>query len=83
MDECFEIITWKQRELHDCPIIFLNVDGFWDRLVALVDHQTESGFVGEANRRRMFTVASGVEEAVAAILAIGEQDFPAGSVDIR
>ena len=83
LDECFEIITWKQLELHDCPIIFLNVDGFWDKLIALVDHQTQAGFIGEANRRRMFTVASTVEEVIAAILAVAEQAPSAGGADIR
>jgi uncharacterized protein (TIGR00730 family) len=83
LDECFEIITWKQLELHNAPIVFLNIDGFWNKLLDLVDHQTESGFVSAANRKRMFSVAGSVEEAIAAIMAVAEQAPPGAEPDIR
>ncbi|KAF3920331.1 hypothetical protein ABW20_dc0100683 [Dactylellina cionopaga] len=33
-EELFEIVTWNQLGIHGCPIILLNVDGFWDGIVA-------------------------------------------------
>jgi len=35
LDELFEALTWRQLGLHACPIGLLNVDGYYDSLVAL------------------------------------------------
>jgi uncharacterized protein (TIGR00730 family) len=35
LDELFEALTWRQLGLHACPVGLLNVDGFYDSLVAL------------------------------------------------
>ncbi|OFW69657.1 MAG: Rossman fold protein, TIGR00730 family [Alphaproteobacteria bacterium RIFCSPLOWO2_01_FULL_45_8] len=37
LDEIFEVLTWKQIDLHTKPIVFLNQDGFWDPLIPLMD----------------------------------------------
>ena len=44
MDEMFEILTWKQLQLHDKPIIICNIDGYWDHLVALMNNIVATGF---------------------------------------
>ena len=44
MDEFFEVLTWRQLGLHEKPIILANIDGYWDPLVALVDHVINQGF---------------------------------------
>ncbi|MGW4207404.1 LOG family protein [Lentzea sp. NPDC004789] len=45
MDEFFEIWTWAQLGLHAKPIGLLNVDGFYDHLVAMIDHMVAEGFL--------------------------------------
>jgi uncharacterized protein (TIGR00730 family) len=50
LDELFEALTWAQLGLHTRPLGLLNVDGFWDPLVATVDRQVASGFVTPADR---------------------------------
>ncbi|MCI5050107.1 MAG: TIGR00730 family Rossman fold protein [Rickettsiales bacterium] len=50
MDELFEILTWKQLQLHDKPIIIFNHEGYWDHLVALMDNIINTGFAREENR---------------------------------
>jgi hypothetical protein len=45
LDELFEAITWKQLGLHEKPIGLLDTDGFWTRLVDLLDHLNGEGFV--------------------------------------
>ncbi|MEE8499045.1 MAG: TIGR00730 family Rossman fold protein [Kiloniellales bacterium] len=45
LDETFEMITWKQLGLHDKPIVLVNLDGFWDPLLALFAHQLEAGYI--------------------------------------
>ena len=65
LDELFEIITWKQLKLHDKPVIIVNVDGFWDPLVALMGHLESSGFLRKANlasaSSALFTIVADVE----------------------
>ncbi len=50
MDELFEAITWAQIGLHQKPIGLLNVDGYYDTLLAFIDHALEEGFIGAAYR---------------------------------
>ncbi|GAB2851163.1 LOG family protein [Lentzea nigeriaca] len=50
MDEFFEIWTWAQLELHAKPIGLLNVDGFYDPLLAMVDHMVAEGLLKEPYR---------------------------------
>lgn len=45
LDELFEIITWAQIGIHHKPIGLLNVMGFFDPLLALVQHTAAEGFV--------------------------------------
>ncbi len=45
LDETFEIITWRQLKLHDKPILLVNLDGYWDPLLRLIDHQIEEGYL--------------------------------------
>ena len=45
LDETFEIVTWKQLGLHDKPVVLVNVDGYWDPLLALIAHQLETGYI--------------------------------------
>lgn len=62
LDETFEIVTWKQLGLHDKPIVLINLDGFWDPLLALIRHQADEGFVREAHLG-LFEVVAGIEAA--------------------
>lgn len=45
LEEIVEILTWAQLARHRKPIAFLNVAGFWDPMLALLDHMREQGFV--------------------------------------
>ena len=44
LDEFFEVLTWRQIGLHDKPIVLCNIGGYWDPLVALLDHIIDQGF---------------------------------------
>ncbi len=44
LDEFFEALTWRQLGLHEKPIILLNIDGYWDPLVGLLNHVVSEGF---------------------------------------
>lgn len=50
MDETFEVITWKQLETHEKPIVIYNFEGYWDHWVAFTEHIIKSGFASEKTR---------------------------------
>lgn len=50
LDELFEIVTWGQLGIHRKPVGVLNVAGYYDPLVALLDHAVSGGFVSAENR---------------------------------
>ncbi len=45
LEELFEVFTWFQLGLHDKPIGLLNVAGFYDGLIAFVQHQVGEQFL--------------------------------------
>jgi hypothetical protein len=59
-EELFEIVTWGQLGIHRKPVGVLNVGGYYDPLVALLDHAVAEGFV-TAENRRLVTVDSSPE----------------------
>ena len=49
-EELFETITWSQLGIHRKAIGVLNVGGFYDGLLALMEHAIEEGFVPAQHR---------------------------------
>ncbi len=50
LEELAEIATWSQLGLHRKPIVLLDVDGFWDPLVAQLDRMVAVGLLKTENR---------------------------------
>ncbi|MGC5746210.1 TIGR00730 family Rossman fold protein [Chryseobacterium sp. NFX27] len=50
LEEFFEMITWAQLGLHKKPIGILNIDGFYDDLIRLVQTMVDKGFLKQVNR---------------------------------
>ena len=67
LDEAFEMLTWRQLNMHDKPILFLNMDGYWDPLNDLVDHFIREGFVPESGRR-LFAMVTRVEDVIPTLI---------------
>jgi uncharacterized protein (TIGR00730 family) len=49
LEELFEIITWLQLGLHTKPIGLLNVNGFYNDLLKLLETMVRKGFVSMEN----------------------------------
>jgi hypothetical protein len=64
LDEFFEVLTWRQLGLHAKPIILLNTEGYWDKLIQLMDHIIDQGFA-DASLKPFVTVAADVEALMA------------------
>lgn len=63
LDEFFEVLTWRQLELHARPIILVNTDGYWGPLVDLLHHVVDQGFAA-ASMLDFVTVVDTVDDAV-------------------
>lgn len=68
LDEFFEAVTWRQLGLHQKPIFLLDINGYWQPLLALSDHIIDQGFA-EASLRDYFTAISDVPTLLEALAA--------------
>jgi hypothetical protein len=50
LEEWFEVWTWGQLGFHPKPCGMLNVTGYFDHLLAFLDHMTAQCFLSEAHR---------------------------------
>jgi len=55
VEELFEILTWSQIGLHRKPVGMLNVDGYYDPLLAFIEHAYEEGFLYTEHRRLLLS----------------------------
>ncbi|KOY55779.1 TIGR00730 family Rossman fold protein [Streptomyces sp. XY332] len=63
LDELMEVATWNQLGLHDKPIVLVNARGFFDPLIALLDHLVAEGFMS-ARDRSFIQAGTGIEECL-------------------
>ncbi|MDR1897514.1 MAG: TIGR00730 family Rossman fold protein [Prevotellaceae bacterium] len=61
LDELFEALTLSQLQFYNAPVGMLNIDGFYDCLLKLLDNMTEKGFIWEKNRNKLI-VSSSIED---------------------
>ena len=53
MEELFEMLTWAQLGLHQKPIGILNVNGFYDELLSLIQTMVDKGFLKPVNQQML------------------------------
>ena len=70
LDEFFEVLTWAQIGLHRKPVVLLDAGGFWQPLLALIDHVIAQGFA-DASLRGLVSVAADVAGLEAALEKVG------------
>jgi len=61
LEEFFEMITWAQLGLHQKPIGVLNIGGFYDDLIRMVQTMVDKGFLKQINRD-MLLIGDNIEE---------------------
>jgi uncharacterized protein (TIGR00730 family) len=66
LDETFEILTWKQLQLHDKPVVIADIDGYWKPLTELIDNMIAESYAKPENRE-LFRVVASVEEVLPAL----------------
>ena len=63
MEELFEIITWNQIGILKKPVTIMNIDGFYNKLIDMIDHAAETGFIKPKNRE-IIQVAETLEQCL-------------------
>jgi uncharacterized protein (TIGR00730 family) len=53
LEEFFEVLTWAQLGMHTKACGLLNLDGFYDQLLAFLDHSVEDGFIKPVHRAKI------------------------------
>lgn len=66
LEEVVELLSWKRLDLHAKPVIFLNLDGFWDGFFTLIEHTVEKGMT-PASFLEAYVSVDSVEGAIEAM----------------
>ncbi len=73
-EEFFEILTWSQIGLHQKPVGLLNVRGYYDPLLKMVERALQEGFIYNEHNA-LFTC---LEDVDALLDALNNYQAPAG-----
>lgn len=84
LEEIVEIMTWAQLGRHAKPMVFANINGFWDPMLELVRHMRDQGFIHRAHLLQPLVIGE-VAEIVPAVLeraaALGNPEGDASVID--
>lgn len=61
LDEALEVITWKSLKCHDKPIVFVNLDGFWQSQIKAFGDFADRGMIRPGGLE-LYEVVDSVEE---------------------
>src|SRR5699024_8355196 len=73
LEELFEVLTWRQLALHDKAIILLDIAGYWEPLLELLERQAQEGFLRREHQRLLhrITEVHELQEALTEVLPQG------------
>ena len=63
LDETCEIITWRQLGIHDKPICIVNIKGYWNPFLSLLDHIAKEGFMREDDKN-IYTLVDNTSDII-------------------
>jgi hypothetical protein len=68
-EELFEVLAWHTLNIHGKPILLLNVNGFYDKLVSFLDHCVVEGML-KPKSRELLRITDSVEDALAQLTGV-------------
>lgn len=74
LEEILEVITLKQLDYHQKPIVFINTNGFYNHLFNQFETSYSEGFAKE-NYRKLFKVVDSPEKAIDYIENYNHEDL--------
>jgi uncharacterized protein (TIGR00730 family) len=75
LEELVEQLTWEQLGRHRKPIVLVDIDGFWQPFVELIEHLRREGFIRHGLDVHFRTV-TGVEDVLEALDAAAQPERP-------
>ena len=63
LEEIMEIATWRQLYQHEKPMIILNINGFYDRMIEHLKYTADQGFMKQQDLERL-VVCNTINEAI-------------------
>jgi uncharacterized protein (TIGR00730 family) len=63
LEELFEVLAWQTLKLHAKPVLLVNTNGFYDKLLGFLDECVQQGMLREKGRG-ILMVAETVEEGL-------------------
>lgn len=69
-EEILEVATWGQLNQHQKPMMLYNVNGFYDALIAQLDHAVEEGFLPPQHRAKLI-ICQHAEQIYSALANLG------------
>ncbi len=74
LDEFFELLTWKQLGLQDKPVVMVNINNYWTKMIEAIRHIADIGFM-RVEDMAMFTVVDNIAHVAAALKAAPHERF--------
>jgi uncharacterized protein (TIGR00730 family) len=68
VEEIVEMMTWAQLGKHRKPMVFANINNFWQPMLTLLEHMTNEGFLHTAHQVKPLVIDQ-AKDIVPAILA--------------
>ena len=62
-EELFEVLAWQTLKLHNKPILLLNINGFYDKMLDFLEHCVAEGMLTQ-RKLEILLVANSVDEAM-------------------
>ena len=78
-EEFFEVWTWRQLGYHDKPVGLLNIQGYYDKLLAFLSTSVQQGFM---NAEQMQLIRSGTNTELLLKSLVTEAGLPLGKLDL-
>lgn len=70
LDEFFEILTWRQLQLHNKPVFLVNIDGYWSPLLKMLAQIFDKKFARDIHRN-CFTVSDSIDGLIHSLKMAG------------
>ncbi len=74
LDEFFELLTWKQLGMHDKPIVMVNINGYWTKMVEAIHYIADQKFMRDEDFG-MFRVVENVSDVATALASAPYERF--------
>lgn len=74
-EELLEIITWRQLGLFQGHVVILNVDGYYDPLIGMLDRSIAEHFMNDDHRRLWYVTDAVADAADRVMLPVTIREF--------